>query len=196
MIDPDMSEHTRHPAQCHRTLAQLEAGLPAIRSSPRDAGRLEMIVRRPEIDGREVLDLAVVDPAEGLVGDNWRTRGSSRTPDGSSHSDMQITLMSSRVIGLVAGSRQRWPLAGDQFFVDLDLSAENLPAGTRLAVGTAVLEVTVQPHTGCKKFAERFGLDALRFVSTPEARRLNLRGVNARVVRGGEVRVGAVLRKV
>jgi hypothetical protein len=176
------------------TRAEFEAGLDEIRRSPADEGTLEMIVRRPEVLGREVLERGELDPDEGLVGDNWQTRGSSRTVDGSAHPLMQLTMMSSRVIALVAGARERWPLAGDQLFVDLDLSAENLPPGSRLAVGSGVIEVTEQPHTGCKKFVERFGMAAMRWVSSPTGRELRLRGLNARVVQAGEIRTGDVLR--
>jgi len=181
---------TEQPGDSHRTLEELEARLAEILESPKSEGRLELIVRRPEVDAREVLETAELDPAEGLVGDSWRLRGSSRTPDGSSHPDMQLTLMSSRVISLLAGSRERWALAGDQLYVDLDLSAGNLPPGTRLALGTAVVEITDQPHTGCKKFVGRFGADALRFVSSPTGRRSNLRGIYAKVVRAGAIRAG------
>lgn len=184
------------PGDSHRTLAELEAGLDEIRESPKDDGRVELIVRRPEVGAREVVEAAELDPAEGLVGDSWRLRPSRRTPDRSPHPDMQLTLMSSRVVSLVAGKKERWALAGDQLYVDLDLSTENLPPGTRLAVGTAVIEITDQPHTGCKKFVERFGAAALRFVSTPQARRLNLRGIHARVIDAGAIRVGDHVRKV
>ena len=155
-----------------------------------------MIVRRPAVNARELLKAASLDVAQGLVGDTWQDRASSRTPDGSPHPDMQLTLMGVRTISLLAGERERWPLAGDQLFVDLDLSAANLPAGTRLAVGTAVIEVTAQPHTGCGKFVERFGVDAMKFVNSPEGRALNLRGINAKVVEGGMVRVGDSVRKL
>jgi MOSC domain-containing protein YiiM len=134
--------------------------------------------------------------AEGLVGDNWRIRGSSRTADGSAHPDMQLTLMNARLIALVAQSRERWPLAGDQLYVDLDLSADNLPPGSHLALGTAVIEVSAQPHTGCQKFVERFGLDAMKFVNSPAHKHLHLRGINARVVRSGVIRVGDVAKKL
>lgn len=180
----------------HLTRAALEAGLDEIRAAPADEGVLRMIVRRPAVDAREVLETAELDRVAGLVGDTWPARGSSRTADGSPHPDMQLTLMSARVIALVAGRPERWPLAGDQLFVDLDLSEANLPPGTRLAIGTAVVEVTEQPHTGCRKFVDRFGSDAMKFVNSPEGRALRLRGVNTRVVQSGTIHVGEVLRKL
>lgn len=137
-----------------------------------------------------------LNTAEGLAGDTWNKRGSSRTSDGSPHPDMQLNLMNVRVVEAVAGSVKRWPLAGDQFYVDLDLSQANLPAGTRLAIGSAVIEITAQPHTGCGKFSARFGIDALKFVNSPEGRALGLRGVNARVITPGRVRTGDPVRKM
>jgi MOSC domain-containing protein YiiM len=104
--------------------------------------------------------------------------------------------MNARVIDLVAREKDRWSLAGDQLFIDLDVSAENLPPGTRLALGSAVIEVTNQPHTGCKKFAARFGLDALKFVNSPVGRQLQLRGVNARVRQAGVIRIGDLVKKL
>lgn len=180
----------------HLTTAELEAGLEEIRKAPKDEGRLELIVCRPQIETREILEEATLDLTDGLVGDSWKHRGSSRTLDGSPHPDMQINIMNSRVTALVAQSRDRWSLAGDQLYLDMDLSTENLPAGIRLALGTAVLEVTPPPHTGCKKFVSRFGLDAMKFVNSELGRALRLRGVNAKVIQSGTIRVDDVARKL
>jgi len=180
----------------HLTLDELKAGLPHIESSPKDRGALRLIVRRPRISAREVVDEAQLDVIEGVVGDTWKVRSSSRTGDGSAHPDMQLNIMNARVIALLAQSEDRWPLAGDQLFLELDLTPDNLPAGTRLALGSAIIEVTPQPHTGCGKFADRFGVDATKFVNSKEGRRLNLRGINAKVVRSGTIRVGDVATKL
>ena len=178
------------------TMPELEAGLARILEAPKEEGRLELIARRPAVDEREVVEVGELDLAVGLVGDSWSRRGSSRTADGTAHPDMQLNVMSARVIDLLAQERDRWALAGDQLYVDLDLSEENLPAGTRLAIGTAVIEVTDQPHTGCGKFVERFGRDAMKFVNSPLGRRLHLRGINARVVRPGTIRVGNAVQRL
>ena len=178
------------------TMKELEAGLGHVRNSPDDAGVLKLIVRRPATDQREVLAEGELHPAEGLVGDNWKTRGSSSTPDGSANPDMQLNVMNARCAALVAQDDSRWQLAGDQLYVDLDLSEENLPAGTRLAIGGAVIRISEQPHTGCRKFVSRFGADAMKFVNSLAGKRLRLRGLNASVVRPGTVRVGDSVRKV
>jgi hypothetical protein len=179
------------------TTDELEAGLAEIMRSPAGQGTVELIVRRPAEGEREVLDEATLDLEEGLVGDMWRVRGSKRTGDGSAHPDMQLTVMNVRVVDLVAArDRERWALAGDQLYVDFDISEANVPAGTRLALGTAVIEATDQPHTGCAKFSARFGKAAHRFVNTKAHRHLHLRGINARVVEPGTVRRGETIRKV
>jgi hypothetical protein len=180
----------------HLTMAELEAGLDTIRKSPKDEGVIALIVRRPQVDAREILEEGELDLGEGLVGDSWKVRASNRTPDGSPHPDMQLNVMNARVIALVAGEKGRWPLAGDQLFIDMDVSQENLPPGTRLALGSAVIEVTDQPHTGCKKFAARFGLDALKLVNSPVGKQLQLRGVNAKVAQPGVIRVGDLVKKL
>ena len=175
---------------------ELEAGLPEVLASPKDDGEVKMIVRRPDVDRREVLDAGDLEITEGLVGDNWRSRGSRQTNDGSAHPEMQLNLMNSRVVALVAQSEDRWALAGDQFFVDLDLGKENLPAGTRLAMGSAIVEVTAIPHLGCRKFVARFGLEATKFVNSRRGKKLCLRGINARVIEPGRVVTGDRIRKV
>ena len=180
----------------HVTMAELEAGLEDIRQSPTDAGMLALIVRRPQIEAREVLGVGELDLVEGLVGDNWKTRGSSQTADGSAHPDMQLNIMNARVIALLAQKKERWALAGDQLYMDFDLSEENVPPGTRLSLGEAVIEVTDQPHTGCKKFAARFGLDALKFISSPVGKQLQLRGINAKVICSGAIQIGDTVKKV
>jgi hypothetical protein len=180
----------------HLDLAALEAGLDDVRNAPKDDGRVVLICRRPETERREVIEEAALDTKQGLVGDNWRTRGSSSTSDGSSNPLMQLTLMNARSAALVAVEPERRQLAGDQLFVDLDLSIDNLPAGTRLKIGEATIEITEEPHRGCGKFSARFGVDALKFVNSKVGRQLNLRGVNARILEGGVVRTGDIVAKM
>ncbi len=178
-------------APVHLGVDALERGLPEILASPKDHGTLDLIVRRPAVDWREVLDEAELSLAEGLVGDTWNQRSSRRTADGSPHPDMQLNIINARLSRLVAGDADDdRALAGDQLHVDLDLSHENLPAGTRLAIGTAIIEVTDQPHAGCSKFAARFGPVALRFVNVGAGEELRLRGINAKVVQPGAIRRG------
>lgn len=179
----------------HVSMDGLEVGMDYIRQSPTDHGTLRMIVRRPRDDERETVDSAELDLTHGLIGDNWRTRGSRHMPDGSANPAAQITVMNARVIDLVAQEEDRWPLAGDQLYIDMDLSEDNVPAGTRLAIGSAVLEVTAQPHTGCRKFSDRFGVEALKFVNSPAGKQLHLRGINTRVVQAGTIRMGDVVKK-
>ena len=180
----------------HLTTAELEAALDHLRQTPKDDGLIELIVRRPEENQREVLDEAELDVIVGLIGDNWSRRGSRKTVDGSAHPDMQINIMNSRVTALVAQERERWQLAGDQLYIDMDLSKENLPAGSRIAVGSAVLEVSPLPHTGCHKFVARFGAEAMQFVNSDLGKALCLRGINAKVIQGGTVKVGQTAKKI
>jgi hypothetical protein len=179
----------------HLSRERLMAGLGQIRDSPRDSGRLVLIVRRPAVGERERPAEAVLDGVAGLAGDNWLARGSSSTPDGSADLQRQVTVMNARVAELVAGGTDRMPLAGDQLYIDLDLSHENLPPGSLLAVGQAVLQVSDAPHLGCAKFVERFGAQAMRFVNSRTGRQLRLRGMNARVVVPGTVRLGDLAAK-
>ena len=178
------------------TMTELEEGMETIRQSPKDQGMLKMIVRRPSVDEREIVDECELDLAEGLAGDSWKDRGSSHTPDGSANINAQLTIMNARVIALLAQDEARWPLAGDQLYIDMDLSDDNIPPGTRLALGSAAIEVSAQPHTGCKKFSSRFGVDAIKFVNSPEGKQRHLRGINTRVIQAGTIRVGDVLKKI
>lgn len=180
----------------HLSMPELEAGMEHIQQSPKDSGILRMIVRRPRDDERELVESAELDLAKGMVGDNWKRRGSRHMPDGSANPNAQITVMNARTIELLAQEQGRWSLAGDQLYIDMDLSHDNLPPGTRLAIGSSVIEVTAQPHTGCRKFSDRFGVDALKFVNSPEGKRLHLRGINTRVVQAGVVHVGDVVKKL
>ena len=180
----------------HRASEELSAGLEQILQSPRDSGVLELIVRRPSVGAREPLEQGDLDPEQGLVGDSWSLRKSDQTPDGAPHPDTQLNIMNARAIALIAGDRERWQLAGDQLFVDLDLSYDNLPPGTQLTIGSALVEVTAEPHRGCSKFVERYGVDAMKFVNSAVGKAHNLRGINARVVRAGTIRVGDAVAKV
>ncbi len=172
----------------HRTTAELDAGLPEILAAPRDVGTLALIVRRPAEREREILEAGQLERDIGLVGDRW----SIPVPDKAMDPDKQLTLMSARVITLLGG--ENWAPAGDQLFVDLDLSEANLPIGTRLAIGAVVLEVTPAPHTGCKKFAERYGVDAVAWTKAPAHAHLRLRGLYTRVITPGTVRRGDSIR--
>jgi MOSC domain-containing protein YiiM len=172
----------------HRTTTELEATLDELGRSPKDEGRLELIVRRPIKGQREVLDAGELTLEEGLAGDCWKNHNP--------HPDQQINIMNARAIAVIAGTKDSWSLAGDQLYIDMDLSETNLPPGTQLAMGAAVVEITAEPHTGCGKFAKRFGVDAMKFVNSPRGRSMNLRGLNARVVRPGVIRSGDSVVKV
>jgi len=185
-MQPPPPEH----APFHRDADDLAAGLDAVRRSPADSGVVDLLVVRPGVDRREVRDSVEVDVERGIVGDTWVERGSRRMADGSANPEAQVTVMNAVAARLVAATPDRMPLAGDQVYVDLDLSTENLPTGTVLDFGGVALEVTAEPHTGCAKFSARFGVEALRLTATPEGRFLRLRGINTRVVRGGRISVG------
>ena len=182
----------------HQTdeLTRLEERIDHIREAPADSGTVELIAVRPAVDERAILTEARLDLHDGLVGDTWRSRGSRHTPDGGPNPGSQVTLMNARAATAIAGGRERWALAGDQIYVDLDLSIDNLPPGSRVQIGSAVIEFSEEPHTGCAKFSARFGNDALRFVNSPVGRELRLRGANCRVVVPGVVRPGDAIRKV
>ena len=184
-----------HTLSSHLTAEELQSGLDHIRLSPKHEGVVDLIVRRQAVNEREVLEQAELDLVQGLVGDTWNRRRSKSTPDGSPNIEMQITVINSRVAALIAREKSRWQLAGDQLYVDMDLSAENLPAGTRLALGSAILEVTAPPHLGCQKFVARFGLEAMKFVNSPLGKELRLRGLHARVIQAGRIRTGELARK-
>lgn len=180
----------------HLTPQQLEQGLPHILQSPKAEGILELIVCRPAEGERRVLEQGQLSLAEGLEGDNWHSRGSRHTPDGSAHPEKQLNIMNARAIALIAQSKERWPLAGDQLYIDMDLSDANLPPGSRLQMGSAIIEITPPPHNGCKKFVERFGRDAVKFVNSAVGKELHLRGLNAKVVQEGTIQTGDVVRKL
>ena len=180
----------------HLTMEELDAGLDHIRQAPKEHGLLELLVRRPVSGQREVLAVGQLDPAEGLVGDNWSARGSSLTDDGMANPDMQLNIMNARAIAHIAQERERWQLAGDQLYIDMDISEDNMQAGTHLQLGTAIIEVTEVPHNGCRKFTERFGIDAMKWVNSDIGKQLHLRGINAKVVRAGSVHVGDAVTRV
>ena len=187
------------PAAPHRTPEELVGFLPELLAAPRDHGTLELVVARPAVGERVVLDEGELDVALGLLGDTWSERPSRTSADGGPHPLMQLNVMSARMVGFLAGHPDRRALAGDQLYLDLDLSHDNLPAGSLLTIGDpavrgAVIEVTEPPHTGCAKFVERFGAEAMRFVNGAVGRPLRLRGLNARVVHPGRVRPGDPVR--
>ena len=170
------------------TQKDLDAGLEQAGASPKNCGMLQAIFIRPSVGKRTSLVKAQVSPEGGVHGDRWSTSGADKRA--------QVTIMNARILDAVAGGRDRWSLAGDQLIVDLDLSETNLPIGQRLAIDDVELEISDLPHTGCEGFALRFGPVAAQFIDAADHARLHLRGVNARVVHGGIVRVGSEVRKV
>lgn len=181
----------------HLTREELDAGVEHILAAPKDAGRLEGIVVRPAKGERRELDRVMLSRARGTEGDHWARGCWMSTDEGAPHPDVQICIMNARCIDLVAaGERDRWKLAGDNLFLDMDLSQANLPAGTRLRLGEAELEITEVPHNGCASFIERFGRDACIFVNTGPGKPNRLRGVYARVERDGQVAVGDLAVKI
>jgi MOSC domain-containing protein YiiM len=180
----------------HLSLAQLNDGLADILESPKHRGVLRAIVIRPETDARVALQQCELSPEGGVHGDNWAKGCWMSLPDGRPHPDVQVTIMNARTIALIAQDEARWPLSGDNLFADVDLSADNLPRGTRLSVGSALLEITAVPYKGCQKFAARFGVDATRFVNSRDGLRLRLRGIYAKIVEPGVVTVGDAIEKL
>lgn len=178
------------------TTEQIEAGLSHILASPQDQGTLEAIVIRPEENERELRKLVYLTPECGVEGDRWATSSSLRLADGRPDPRVQVSLMNFRILRMIAGDEDRMCLAGDNLIVDLDLREANVPVGQKLAIGEAVVQVTEVPHTGCKKFANRYGEDATRFINAAERKSLHLRGLYARVLQAGTVQVGDVIRKV
>jgi MOSC domain-containing protein YiiM len=180
----------------HRSLTDLQHGLEDIKNSPSDNGMLYMIVVRPTKRDRNVPWFSKLAPEFGLEGDHW-SQGSWKTlQNGSPDPSVQVTIMNSRCLHLIATAKERWPLAGDNLIVDMDISTSNLKAGQKVSIGSAILEISDVPHTGCMKFRDRFGVEALKFVSTKEARELRLRGMFARVIKAGEIRIGDRMRKI
>jgi hypothetical protein len=183
------------------TATELSASLEHLRAAPATEGTLALVVRRPDVDRREILAEGRLDLEDGLVGDNWLSRATSHAIAEGRHLEAQLNVMSARMVALLADSPEAQALAGDQLYVDLDISLANVPTGTRLAIGDpdaggAVIEVTKKPHHGCAKFRARFGDDAVAFVNSEAGKELRLRGFNARVVQAGVVRPGDPVRKL
>jgi|TARA_B100001741_G_scaffold84376_2_gene68655 MOSC domain-containing protein YiiM len=180
----------------HLNTDELEAGLEEALTSPTDEGIVNLIVCRPDVGQRKVLQSAEFSLEIGLVGDNWSKKPYSKSPDGGPHPEMQVTMINSRVLDLItAGDSSRMAVPGDQLVVDFDLSRENIPPGTKLNIGSAIIEVTEAPHTGCAQFVGWFGDDAMRFVNSSRGRELCLRGINSKVVQPGVISQGDKITK-
>ena len=180
----------------HLTLTEIEAGMDWVLAAPDTVGRVEALVVRPAVDQRVSHTQVMFSPEQGVTGDNWLTSCWKKLPGGESDPEVQVAIMSARMIEVLTRDKSRWPLAGDQLFVDFDLSVVNLAVGNRLQVGAAVLEITAEPHRGCRKFSQRFGAEAKAFVNSKQGDAYRLRGVYAKIVSAGEVRVGDDIRKI
>jgi MOSC domain-containing protein YiiM len=180
----------------YQTAEQLQAGMASVLDAPKDEGVVRLVVRRPARGQREILAEGQLDTERGLVGDDWVDRPGMNRETPSPYA--QVTVMNARAAELVSGEAQpeAWAQCGDQLYIDLDISEANLPAGTRIAVGEAVLELQAEPHTGCVQFRGWWGPEALRHISTEEGRALRMRGANTRVVQSGAVRPGDDARKI
>jgi hypothetical protein len=178
------------PMDNHVTFDKLQEGLAEISQAPKNHGNIELLVIRPVQYERKVVNEITMHPITGCEGDIWHSKKTSSTPDGKPNPERQVTLINSRVLALLEGAKDTWPKAGDQVYVDMDLSKENLPAGTDLSLGSAIIRVSAQPHNGCKKFAERYGIDATRFVNSSLGKAKSLRGINCYIVKEGIVKMG------
>ncbi len=179
----------------HLTTEEINARVAALPAAPADGGSVTTLVIRPDTDEREIVSTISVAPGTGVAGDNYVARGDSKTPDGKAHPEAQLAVMNAAILDVLSdGDEERWPLAGDQLLVDFDLSTDNLPAGSRFSIGTAIFEVANKPHNGCAKFAQRFGIDASRFVNSDKVQRY--RGINVMVVTEGDVSVGDTITKL
>jgi hypothetical protein len=185
-----------HNTTQHATSIELEQGLADVLASPTDAGRLTAIFVRPAPNERRTLDSATLTSEGGINGDRWVKDSYYRLKDGTSDPRCQVSMMNDRFLRQIAGDETEMCLAGDNLIVDLDLSESNLPAGNQVAIGPEViLEISDHKHTGCSKFARRYGANAKTFANNKQGTALHLRGRYARIVRGGTIRVGDAVRK-
>lgn len=180
----------------HVTTAIIEKQLPYVEASPKDNGVIKLIVVRPKTNKRQILDSCFISYEKGMEGDNWTLGCWKTTEDGSPHPDVQIAITNYRIHEIFSNLDKDRALAGDNLFVDLDLSERNLKAGDRLALGSAIIKITSVPHNGCGKFKERFGIDALKFVNSPIGKQMHLRGIYAKVIQNGIVSVNDTIKKI
>jgi hypothetical protein len=179
----------------HKTATELETGMASVMDAPANEGQVRLVVRRPGKGEREILSEGEFDLERGLVGDDWINRPGLKSDVPSPFA--QVTVMNARYAELIAGdSPGQWALAGDQLYVDFDISKTNLPPGAQLRVGEIVLEIQPEPHTGCVQFSGRFGSDALRATNDERGRQLRLRGVNATIIEPGLVRPGDIVARL